>query len=157
MLGWWGFHAYYEGQVQTAGRAIPKIIWRTDILTKKILPPFKSLQAWQKQLLRRMEVQNVMKSIIEDDMERKFVYFIIKGIASLTSAFWNPCKLCSWQLYLFCDVISDVGMAIDRQLQFGWQWHWLLIFEGVNRNIFERGRWRRRTRRGRRREKQATR
>ena len=157
MLGLWGSCAYYKGQVQSAGRAIPKIRWTTDILTKNLLSPSKSLQAWQKQLFRGREVQNVVKSIIEDDMEKKFVYFIIKGIASLTSAFWNPCKLCSWQLYLIYDVINDVGMAIDRQLQFGWQRHWLLIFESVNRNIFERGRWRRRTRRGRRREKQATR
>ena len=145
MLGLWGFRAYYKGQVQSAGRVIPKIRWTTDILTKNFL-----------QLFRGREVQNMVKPIILKTI-CVFVYFIIKGIASLTSAFWNPCKLCSWQLYLFCDVISDVGMAIDRQLQFGWQWHWLLIFEGVNRNIFERGRWRRRTRRGRRREKQATR
>ena len=122
MLGWWGFHAYYEGQVQTAGRAIPKIIWRTDILTKKILPPFQPLQAWQKQLLRRREVQNVVKSIIEDNMERKFVYFIIKGITSLRH----------FEIHTNC-VFDNYISFVMSSVMWAWQLagNWNLVGNGI--------------------------
>ena len=57
-----------------------------------------------------------MKSIIEDDMERKFVYFIIKGITSL-----RHFEIHTNCVHDNCDVISDMGMAVGRQLKFGWQ------------------------------------
>ena len=101
MLGLWGFRAYYKGQVQSAGRVIPKIRWTTDILTKNFL-----------QLFRGREVQNMVKPII--------LMTIWKRNLCISSSKVLPHSLRHFEIHANC-VLDNYISFVMSSVMWGWQ------------------------------------